>query len=381
MKITFLISCILMLSTSVVAQVKRPNKTTGQFYDWYNTTQAHKDLNTIGFGPWKVNGQWEVPPLVEGQVRQDFALMRGRDNQLPWKRSLSFNFNLGLNLRMYQGKPYNSYPVLPINFIAPGFSVDYYLNHLPTLLFGYAMPDDVERRNIFNLRLRVSHFSNGQSGNFYNADSTNTNVFDGNFSTNFFMSELSWSRFNKNDDLFTTKLLYRTDFGIGDALGMESGLKNSYGRNRVGLSLQWRSSDRAVGHYTFRKAEYGPSKEDGEGSKYRVLASDKNKYTRYASWLLRLETDYILGNLDDFPTFKNQSSEKLRGSARFTIGYYPANMRNLALFTQVYYGRDYYNIRYTQELLNFKAGFILDMMPYEPRGRDYMTGREASDVQ
>ena len=56
-------------------------------------------------------------------------------------------------------------------------------------------------------------------------------------------------------------------------------------------------------------------------------------------------------------------------------------MRNLALFTQVYYGRDYYNIRYTQELLNFKAGFILDMMPYEPRGRDYMTGREASDVQ
>ncbi len=333
------------------------------FSKWYNIGQGAKELNTVGLGPWLVNDKKEVPPLFEGQIRQDFLLMRGRYDQRPWKRALAINFNLGLNLRMYQGDLYSSYPVLPINFMVPGLSVDYFLNHIPSF-FGRPMPDDKEIKNYFTLRIQVSHFSNGQSSNFYNFDSSSSNKIDGNFSTNFVRTDVSWSRYF-NDNLLTAKMHYRRDFGIGDLLGMEEGLYHSYGRDRVGFFLQLRTKDAKIGHYTYRRAKYRACNEPG---KY-VLHTFKGRVRRYATWLFRAETEYIFGDMSNYPTFKNPSQEKLRGNFKFTVAYYPSNMRTLGLFAQVYYGRDYYNIRYTDKLMNIKAGFVFDLHSYIPPNR------------
>jgi hypothetical protein len=330
-------------------------------------------LNYIGFGPWKVNGKGAVPALFEAQIRQPFLLMRGRDNQVPWKRAMSLNFNLGLNLRMYQGLGNDSYPVRPINFISPGFSLDYLLNHFVRAIRHVALEDSSNIKNFFHLQLYVSHYSNGQNESFYTPDSMTTNKIDGNFSTNFFQTQVSWSRYLENSALVTASLNWRHDFGIGNVLGIEEGLKNSYGLNRLNLMLQYKSQNLRFGRYTYREANYRKQAQDT--TKAILQVRTVRRYTRYASILIRTEFGLIVDNVSNYPTFKNRSSEKRRASFKMTAAYYPANTRTLGLFAMLYSGRDYYNIRYTDNLLSFKAGFLFDLDRHIPPNTRYIQVR------
>ncbi|MBL7698682.1 MAG: hypothetical protein JNK79_11005 [Chitinophagaceae bacterium] len=360
------------------SQVKPPDARVGVFSEWRNIQQANKELNYIGIGPWRINGKGEVPPLFEAQIRQPFLLMRGRDNQRPWRRSLAFSFNLGLNLRMYQGSENKSYPVRPINFMAPGFSVDYLLNHLFRSMKSIALEDSSHIKNFFTAQIYLSHYSNGQSGSFYSQDSLTSNKVDGNFSTNFIQPQLTWSRYLENSGLVSAAINWRHDFGIGDALGIEEGLRNSYGFNRLNLILQYKTGNVSFGRYRYQEAYYKKTKADT--SKVVTQVRNMGRYTRYVSWLFRAEFGEIIGNVDNYPTFRNRSSEKLRGSIRFTAGYYPANARTLGLFAQVYYGRDYYNIRYTDKLLNIKAGFLFDLDKHIPPNTKYIAVPKARTI-
>lgn len=360
----------IVISSAVCAQVKPPDTTSGVFMEWYNIIQANKDLNFIGFGPWQVNGSGAIPPLFEAQIRQPFLLMKGRDNQRPWKRALAVNFNLGFNLRMYQGPGNESYPVRPLNFMAPGISVDYLLNHFFRSLQNVALQDSSKIMNYFNLQLLVSHYSNGQSGSFYNTDSSTTNKLDGNFSTNFFKSQISWSSYFRNASLLTSSLAWTHDFGIGNVLGIEEGLNNSYGFNKLSAVFQLKTGNTHVGKYWYRAASY--KKDSGDVTKIVTQVKRLENYNRYASFLVRIEGGVILDKVANYPTFKSPSSEKLRGNIRVTLGYYPANMRTLGLFAFVYYGRDYYNIRYTDKLLNIKAGILFDIQKHIPPNTKYI---------
>lgn len=364
--IFFIFQCMLLSS-----QVKPPDARIGVFSEWRNIQQANKDLNYIGIGPWFVNGNSAVPPLFEAQIRQPFLLMRGRDNQRPWRRALAFNFNLGLNLRMYQGRENRSNPVRPINFIAPGFSLDYLLNHFFRSIKNIALEDSSHIKNFFTAQVYLSHYSNGQSGSFYTRDSLTSNKIDGNFSTNFVQPQVTWSHYLKNSALVSAALNWRHDFGIGDGLGIEEGLRNSYGFDRVNVILQYKTGNVRLGHYHYHEAYYGKKKDDT--SKIVTQVRNMGRYTRYVSWLFKAELGEILGNVDNYPTFKNRSSEKLRGSVRLTVGYYPANARTLGLFAQLYYGRDYYNVRYTDKLLNLKAGFLFDLDKHIPPNTKYIS--------
>jgi hypothetical protein len=369
-----LLLCLLgaTVCLSLVAQVKPPDTARGVFWEWYNIQQANRDLNFVGIGPWRVNGHGSTPALFEAQIRQPFLLLKGRDNQRPIYRSLALSFNLGLNLRMYQGDDNPSYPVRPLNFMTPGLVLDYFLNHTKTWR-GYALEDSTRIRNFFNFQIAVSHYSNGQSGSFYNHDSTSTNKIDGNFSTNFVRPQVSWSRYLKDSSLVTTALGWTHDFGIGDIVGIEEGLMNSYGFDKLHLTLQLRTRNLPLWAYKYRQAYYTKQRDDT--SKFVTQTRRVGRYTRYASFLFRTEAGLILDNVENYPTFKNKAKDKLRGSMKFTVGYYPANMRTLGLFAMLYYGRDYYNIRYTDKLLNFKTGFLFDINRYEPKRTIYVDGR------
>jgi hypothetical protein len=363
---------LLLLSFPVVGicQVRPQDTTTGVFSKWANIFQANKDVNTLGIGPWKVNGEGTVPPVFEAQIRQPFLLLKGRDNQRPWKRSLMINFLLGLDLRMYQGPGNESHPVRPMNFIVPGFTVDYLLNHFFRSKNKIALEDSSKIKNFFNYQIHVSHFSNGQTGSFYTRDSMNTNKINGDFLTNIFRQQITWSRHLKNASLVTAGVGYTHDFGIKNFMEIQRGLRNSYGFNKLHLILLWRTQNKQLGYYTFKSSYY--KKDPKDTSRYITRVSNKGRYKRYASFLLRGDFGYILDRVDDYPTFKNKSDKKLRGNAKFTVGYYPANMRSLGVFTQLYYGRDYYNIRYTEKLVNFKFGLLFDINKYIPPNTQYL---------
>lgn len=373
MRHTLYLLTLLSISATLGAQVRVPDTTVGVFSSWRNILNANKDINFIGAGPWKVNGKGETPPLFEAQIRQPFLLMRGRDNQIPFKRALSLNFNLGLNLRMYQGDENPSYPVRPINFVAPGFSVDYLLNQLVRGIHKIALEDSSVIRNYFTFQLLVSHYSNGQSGSFYTADSTNTNKIDGNFSTNFVRPQVTWSRYLPNDALTSAAVSWTHDFGIGNALGIEEGLRNSYGFNKLHLTLQYKTQNVRFGSYRYQESRY--EKKEGDTSKKIVRMVTIQRFKRYVSWMARVEFGYILDNVDDYPTFKNRSENKRRLSTKCTLVYYPANARTLGLFAMLYAGRDYYNIRYTDQLLNIKFGFLFDLDRHIPPNTPYIPVR------
>src|SRR6185503_6894109 len=198
---------VLLCSFRLLSQVKPADPDSSIFTKWVNILKAKKELNYIGYGPWRINGKKETPLLFEAQLRQDFLLYRGRPNQVPFLRSMMINFDMGLNFRMYQGPDNPSYPIRPMNFI-PGITVHYLLNQAKFAANKVAMLDNSKITNFYTLKIAFAHYSNGQSGRFYNADSTNSNRTNGNFSTNFLKTELSWSRFF-NDHLLSAQVSYQ----------------------------------------------------------------------------------------------------------------------------------------------------------------------------
>ncbi len=354
------------------SQVKSADPDTSIFSRWANILRAKKELTYIGIGPWVVNGKGEVPVLLEDQIRQDFLLFSGRSNQIPFIRSLIFNFDLGLNMRMYQGLENPSYPIRPMNFM-PAFSLYYLLNQfkfsIPDLAFLY----NNDLKDFYTLKITLSHFSNGQSGNFYNYDSSNSNRRDGNFSTNFLKSEFSWSRF-LNDHLLSASLDYQRDFGIGNLLGFAEGLEKSYGKNRIGTSLIFHSKNLKSGYYRYKKVDFQNSDSIAENKRALILKS-RQHYKRYTSIKIRYDTEYILGDLSNYPTQKKPSFVKNRFSQKFTLSIYPANGRTPGFFFLLYYGRDYYNICYTDKILNFKTGLLFELNKYVPPNTVYIPSR------
>jgi len=329
-------------------------------------------LNWIGKGPWAVNGKKETPLLFEAQIRQDYLLYRGRSNQVPFLRSIMVNFDLGLNIRMYQGPDNPSYPIRPMNFM-PGFSVQYLLNQAKFAASKTAMLDNSKIRNFYTLKIAFSHYSNGQSGAFYNADSTNSNRANGNFSTNFLRTELSWSRFF-NDHLISANINYQEDFGIGDLLGFADEQNRSYGKSRAGVSLLFHSKNFQLGSYNYKRIVYRQVDSTvGRNKLFRVKSL--KKYKRYFSIKARYDLEFILDDVSEYLTFKNISASKNRMSNRFVIAAYPANSRTLGIFISLYSGRDYYNVCYLDKIFNVKAGLVFDLNKYVPPGTEYMKTR------
>ena len=359
-------------SLLIFSQVKPADTDSSIFSKWRNILRAKKELTFIGAGPWSVNGKGEVPLLFEDQIQEEFLLYTGRSNQVPLRRSLILNFDLGLNMRMYQGGRNPSYHIRPMS-IMPGLSFFYLLNQLKFPFIDLEALNKTSLINFYTLKIYFSHFSNGQGGNFYTTDSLNSNRVDGNFSTNFLKTEISWSRFFK-DHLLSSCLSYQQDFGIGNLLGFADGLEKSYGKSRIGISILFHSKNIRRGSYKYQEIHYRNIDSAGDNKKILII-HDKEKYRNYFNFKLIYDIEYITGNMSNYITFKNPVYPKNRLGQKFSLSVYSSHSNTISILFLFYYGRDYYNICFPDKILSFKVGLVFDLNKYIPPNTSYLPSR------
>ena len=92
------------------------------------------------------------------------------------------------------------------------------------------------------------------------------------------------------------------------------------------------------------------------------LERDIDERHYYVSWTFRFNYELIADNVDRYP-----SSNKCIGAVRATAMMHPLNWRNFAFMTEFYYGRDFYNIRFYDQITHFKLGLVADPNFYIPR--------------
>ncbi len=173
------------------------------------------------------------------------------------------------------------------------------------------------------------HHSNGQENNFYNEDSITINTRSGNFSTNsieggFFMSEP-----DKRHPFVTRYIKFSSLYHFAQA----EELKSIYGDLRFFIDLQGVINITK----TLRALNILPN----------------NTRPNYAILYLSTKFGYIA---DDYNHYKALSLKRL--IFKGTLSYKPSFLRDVTLFTQYYYGQDYYNIYFARQLHVLRIGLM-----------------------
>lgn len=336
--------------------------------------QANDPISYLSFFP-KVNSVRRRFPLsegtgrdgylLEGVVDQRFTLARGRDGANHFFKSAELKFYFGYDLRMTMDE---SKPLIPANQriglelrkgLWNSFSKDYDFR---------ANGLNSDTRNWYNTNknltfiyftLLASHFSNGQSPGFYSDPLTRQHDYrGGDFSTNFFRLMLFKTNFNQKEisgkykrNMFTTGFGLQWDFGTDGALAFSPEQNNSYGKYRLKGLFQWRSSP--IKLWTHRK--YTTS---SEGNDYYLKELMEIR--------LRIEPDYITGNLSKFYNKPNELGQNYRFSNHTYIEFNPLRFRNIGLLLHHYYGRDYLNIRYDDIISTYQIGLTFNLSKYQP---------------
>lgn len=214
-------------------------------------------------------------------------------------------------LRMYQEE---SFPVRTPSYM-PQITVYY-------SLYGR------KRYESMNLFGRFAHHSNGQQGEFY-LDDGNINYESGNFSTNYFEAGLIKTSMNKR---FGAVKMFRTSFQINPPAMSDSELDGQYSFYRWNNLL-----------YIF---------------KLNHSSAGLNRSKR-ANISIKAELNWLFGDLDDagFLDF-----ERIYFSGTFT--YHPNFFEDLVLFLQYQYGKDYYNIYFTNTIHVIRIGIMTELIRF-----------------
>ncbi|UTW66319.1 hypothetical protein KFE94_16965 [bacterium SCSIO 12643] len=252
----------------------------------------------------------ESNTLFEAGIYANLKLINNSQdpNSLKYKYA-DFDFNMFLTLRMYNEF---SSPIYPLNY-QPGFN---YIKFFKPNKNTYSYLD-----------FEIKHLSNGQSGTFYRPETDSFNLATGDFSTNYL--SVKYTRIHKIKDfrLFQT-YGFRIDGGIPNSiLSLESELKQSYGIYRLMADFQ------------------------GISPSFSILKSDKQ-------FLLigRIENTYILGDLSEY-----HSEQKYRYSLKAKLSLYPAEGIRFGGFIQYYTGRDYYNVRFINNISVLSLGLTFNL--------------------
>jgi len=231
-----------------------------------------------------------------------------------------------------------SFPVRPPNF-NPYFGFYYLISNLGP---GIKKPN-----NFTYLEFQLAHFSNGQSGSFFEADSITINLENGNFSTNYYRIGITKSQYLPglrnpllDSALVNASFFYRDDWSLaGSPFEIDESLPGRYALQRINFIFQIRTKNINQGRYTYN------------GSKYR----------RQFSYLLRVDNEYRIGKVIE------SEGRSRRYSLDLTLAMYPANWRMFGLLVRYYYGRDNYNIRFNQKISSLQFGFTVDFDKFNPR--------------
>jgi hypothetical protein len=145
--------------------------------------------------------------------------------------------------------------------------------------------------------------------------------------------------------LLTGGLGYQFDLG-----GMPE-QTNRYGQNRILLILQSRSKPRTAFFNIIPKLRTIKEIDINTGKSYTLKRLWEHR--------VRIESDYILGNLDDF-----HRSQNYRFGVHFYYEILPLRSRSIGAIFHAYYGRDYLNIRYDDIVLGIMGGLTLSINKY-----------------
>lgn len=196
---------------------------------------------------------------------------------------------------------------------------------MPKVTFFYQFLDKENgKRDLFTY-VSAMHHSNGQDGSFFNADSTAVNTSTGNFSTNWVEGGIFLSRPN-------AKLQYNTNYIKLYATynyKQEESLEGTYGRLRYFVNIK-------------------STVKLSNAFRLIVAADDKNKLVVFNQ---SIKAGWIAGQLND----ENTVAIK-RLIFNYTISFTPTFLKNTNIFIQYYYGQDYYNINFQQQLSVIRIG-------------------------
>jgi hypothetical protein len=186
------------------------------------------------------------------------------------------------------------------------------------------MPEPEGGRRYTFLSMMLSHHSNGQEGDFL-AQGGSANITDGSFSCNFLRLGWHWIRNIRAQ---------RTDEPLRSVDYLE-------------VAAQWypnlNRSPELEGHYGF----------------FRTSAKYRN-YFRQRGWDLALqgEVTTLWGELERLDPTADRPERFIADTKVF---YRPKWSENFGFYVDWYFGQDYYNIRFVQNLNVFRAGIATDL--------------------
>lgn len=358
------------ITVTTHSQVLKPDAAVTYYSEMWNVYNAHKRISYIAPLPaMNVNKQWGAPVLFEANISPYFIFFRGRDYgnegySRPQLKSFMVYFNPELTLRMYQedpiGVPTKSLPVMPISFV-PRISFVKFIHRS-------SIENKIENFQTFRFfEFSIAHYSNGQENPHYLQDTLSVagdsipNYAGGNFSTNYLRLGYTYGFLDDKLNIYSFNPYVQNDGGAGDLFSFDPAMLKSYGKWRLGITLQFQSGKKRI--FTKKRQKVDLVPEDSASQS----ALDKFDPVRkpsiyYATWMVRFNSETIVDDVSEYP-----SDKKLINATRVTVVFHPLNWRNFALMTELYYGRDFYNIRFYDRLIQWKLGLVADGNFFLPR--------------
>jgi hypothetical protein len=377
----FLLVLIAMAPQTASAQVLRPDADSTYFSEMWNVFNSHKRLSYISLPPrMRVNGRGGFPVLFEAVVSPYFTFFRGRDYgdvgySVPQLKSFMIYFNPELTLRMYREEPIGTFtkslPVLPINF-APRISFVKFFHK--TLVENKVS----SFRNYHFAEFSVAHYSNGQEDPHHYQDSIRVNgdsipnFRSGNFSTNYLRLGYTRGWMDEHFNILSVNPYIQNDGGWGDLFSYDRAQDRNYGRWRLGTTVQLQSKKTWAGSKGRQKVQLDSVVTITQTDTLVQLKPRREKTNYYITWRLRVNYEFIADNVSDYPSGKPR-----RSSVRTSLLLHPLNWRNFGVLVEYYHGRDFYNIRFYDQLSQFKIALVADPQFYLPRNA-YWPAKERS---
>jgi hypothetical protein len=196
-------------------------------------------------------------------------------------------------------------------------------SYMPNITFYRQLSNNIHTNNkVHYLYLMVSHHSNGQNSEFYNADGT-INTYSGNFSTNFIEFGTFFNRRLKVVN--NAGEFYQTSIEIHPDIHRSEELEGRYS------FIRW--------HNSFSVFRFP------NDWKFSKLNTNSRVQTR-------VKTTWLFGETDNAELF--DFNERFNFSV--TINYRPKVLRDVSLFANYYTGKDYYNMQFNRRINVFRIG-------------------------
>lgn len=214
-------------------------------------------------------------------------------------------------LRMYQER---SYPVRTPSYMPQA-----------TVYWSVYNKNNYESMNLFG---RYAHHSNGQQGDFFLEDGS-INVLSGDFSTNYIEAGIvrtsKIERFNAVNMIRSSVQIHPPSMSASEL----DGIYSFYRWNNFIYIFKLNKSD-----------------------------NDFNK-SKKANISLKAELNWFFGDFNDNSFL---DIERLTFATTFT--YHPPFLEDIVLFAQYYYGKDYYNMYFSNTLNVFRVGLMTELIRF-----------------